>query len=62
MESIIIIIFVIGYLAITLEHNLKTDKLIPALTMMSICWALIAFGIDDFPNWFDSASVLSFLP
>lgn len=55
MESLIIIIFVIGYLAITLEHNLKTDKLIPALTMMSICWALIAFGIDGFPNWFDSA-------
>jgi Na+/H+ antiporter NhaD/arsenite permease-like protein len=55
MESIIIIIFVVGYLAITLEHNLKTDKLIPALTMMSICWALIAFGIDDFPSWFDSA-------
>ena len=55
MESLIIIIFVVGYLAITLEHNLKTDKLIPALTMMSICWALIAFGIDDFPKWFDSA-------
>ena len=55
MESIIIIIFVVGYLAITLEHNLKTDKLIPALTMMSICWALISFGIDDFTSWFDSA-------
>ena len=55
MESIIIIIFVVGYLAITLEHNLKTDKLIPALTMMSLCWALISFGIDDFTSWFDSA-------
>jgi len=55
MESIIIIIFVLGYLAITLEHNLKTDKLIPALTMMSLCWALISFGIDDFTTWFDSA-------
>ena len=55
MESIIIIIFVIGYLAITLEHNLKTDKLIPALTMMALCWALISFGIDDFSTWFDSA-------
>ncbi len=54
MESLIIGIFVLGYLAITLEHNLKTDKLIPALTMMSICWALSAFGIDDFTTWFDS--------
>ena len=55
MEAAIIIVFVVGYLAITLEHNLKIDKLIPALIMMAISWALIAFGIDDFPQWFDSA-------
>ena len=55
MESIIILVFVIGYLAITLEHNLKIDKLIPALGMMAICWAIVALGIDQFPNWFDSA-------
>ncbi|NNJ89553.1 MAG: sodium:proton antiporter NhaD [Eudoraea sp.] len=42
METIIIIIFVAGYLAITLEHNLKIDKLIPALAMMAILWAIIA--------------------
>ncbi|NNK12322.1 MAG: sodium:proton antiporter NhaD [Flavobacteriaceae bacterium] len=42
METIIIIIFIAGYLAITLEHNLKIDKLIPALAMMAILWALIA--------------------
>lgn len=55
MEAAIILVFVIGYLAITLEHNLKIDKLIPALVMMAICWALIALGIESFPNWFDSA-------
>jgi Na+/H+ antiporter NhaD/arsenite permease-like protein len=55
MESIIVVIFILGYLAIALEHNLKVDKLIPALAMMSILWALVAFGIDSFPNWFDSA-------
>lgn len=42
METIIIIVFFVGYLAITLEHNLKIDKLIPALAMMAILWALIA--------------------
>lgn len=42
MESIIIILFVAGYLAITLEHNLKIDKLIPALAMMALLWAVIA--------------------
>ena len=36
MESLVIIIFVLGYLAITLEHNLKIDKLIPALGMMAL--------------------------
>ena len=55
MESAIILVFVLGYLAITLEHNLRIDKLIPALIMMALSWALISFGIDSFPNWFDSA-------
>lgn len=54
MEIFIVVVFVLGYLAITLEHNLKIDKLIPALIMMAVCWAAIAFGIDDFQNWFDS--------
>lgn len=56
MEAAIILIFVLGYLAITLEHNLKIDKLIPALVMMAICWALIALGIDGFTTWFDSGA------
>ncbi|QHI36687.1 Na(+)/H(+) antiporter NhaD [Kordia antarctica] len=56
MESAIIAVFVIGYLAITLEHNIKIDKLIPALAMMAICWAFISFGIGDFQNWFDSGA------
>lgn len=55
METAIIFVFFIGYLLITLEHSLKIDKLIPALIMMAISWALIAFGIDDFSQWFDSA-------
>ena len=55
MESVIIIVFVMGYLAITLEHNLKLDKLIPALIMMAVCWALVALGVDGFTNWFDSS-------
>lgn len=55
MESIIILVFVLGYLAITLEHNLKLDKLIPALVMMAVCWALVALGVDNFSTWFDSS-------
>jgi len=44
METIIISLFVLGYLAITLEHNLKVDKLIPALTMMALMWAIISLA------------------
>jgi len=56
MTTVIILVFVFGYLAITLEHNIKIDKLIPALVMMAISWALISLGIDDFSEWFDSAN------
>ena len=42
METLILVVFFLGYLAITLEHNLKIDKLIPALAMMAILWALIS--------------------
>jgi Na+/H+ antiporter NhaD/arsenite permease-like protein len=55
METVIIIVFVMGYLAITLEHNIKLDKLIPALIMMAVCWALVALGVDNFTTWFDSS-------
>lgn len=47
MELTLILIFVIGYSAITFEHALKIDKLIPALLMMTISWALIAFNTPD---------------
>lgn len=42
MEIVIIAIFILGYLAITLEHTFKIDKLIPALAMMALLWAIIA--------------------
>lgn len=54
METLIIIVFVLGYLAITLEHYIKLDKLIPALAMMAVLWALVALGIENFNTWFDS--------
>ena len=44
MEITLIVIFALGYLAITLEHTLKIDKLIPALAMMAILWALISIN------------------
>lgn len=54
MEILILVVFILGYLAITLEHSIKIDKLVPALAMMAIAWALVAFGLDGFDQWFDS--------
>ena len=42
MEIVIITLFVLGYLAITLEHTIKMDKLIPALSMMALLWAVVS--------------------
>jgi Na+/H+ antiporter NhaD/arsenite permease-like protein len=42
MEIVIVAIFILGYLGIAFEHSVKVDKLIPALAMMAILWALIA--------------------
>ena len=60
MEIAIVVVFALGYLAITIEHSLKIDKLIPALLMMALAWAFVAFGIDGFEQWFDSHSATLF--
>ena len=41
--TIILVVFVLGYLAIAFEHTLKLDKLIPALIMMAVMWGLISY-------------------
>lgn len=51
MESVIILIFVIGYLSITLEHPLRLDKTVPALIMASLMWAFLAVGFTQ--GWFN---------
>ncbi len=51
MASVIILIFIIGYLSITLEHPLKLDKTVPALIMASLIWAFLAVGFHA--GWFD---------
>ena len=44
MEILVISVFILGYVLITLEHTIKLDKLIPALGMMGILWAIIALN------------------
>ena len=56
MEILVIGVFVLGYLAITLEHSLKIDKLIPALLMMTATWTVIVTSMESFPTWTDPAN------
>ncbi|MDE6581956.1 MAG: sodium:proton antiporter NhaD, partial [Duncaniella sp.] len=46
MLTTIIIIFVIGYLCIALEHPLKIDKTASALLLGMLLWILYAFGAE----------------
>ncbi len=51
MTNILILLFVLGYIAIATEHSLKLDKTVPALLTAAILWALLAIGFHE--GWFD---------
>ena len=46
-----IIVFVLGYAAIALEHPIKVDKAASALIIGGLGWALLALGIVDIINF-----------
>ena len=47
MFIIMVVVFVLGYLAIALEHPLHVDKAIPALAIGTLLWVLYIFGAYD---------------
>jgi Na+/H+ antiporter NhaD/arsenite permease-like protein len=47
IELSIIIVFILGYLAIALEHPLKINKAASALLTCVICWSLYAFSLVE---------------
>jgi Na+/H+ antiporter NhaD/arsenite permease-like protein len=58
MYTTIIIVFVIGYLAIALEHNININKTATALILGVVCWTLLVFGLDAiFPTMDNTASM-----
>jgi Na+/H+ antiporter NhaD/arsenite permease-like protein len=58
MQTAILCVFVVGYLAIVLEHQIHINKAASALLAGGICWALYAIGVSDLlsveqiPKWF----------
>ena len=47
ITTIMIIVFVLGYMAIALEHPLKVDKAASALLIGGLGWALLAIGFVE---------------
>lgn len=49
ISAILLTVFVLGYLAIALEHNIHVDKAASALLTGTICWALFVLGYPEAP-------------
>jgi len=49
MATLLILIFVLGYLFIALEHNLHIDKAASALITGTLCWAVLVVGCHEAP-------------
>jgi Na+/H+ antiporter NhaD/arsenite permease-like protein len=46
MEALVILLFILGYLAISLEHPLHLDKTVPALLMAVMLWSILGCGFS----------------
>ena len=63
MFILMVVVFVLGYVAIALEHPLKVDKAASALIIGTLCWVVYAIGAEDIlamglsPSW-ESFSLL----
>jgi Na+/H+ antiporter NhaD/arsenite permease-like protein len=47
MEILILVVFVLGYLGIALEHSVHVDKSAFALLAGTLCWAIFVIGSHD---------------
>ena len=51
MTAIIIIIFILGYLAIALEHSIHINKAATALVTGVLCWTVYILFSGDKHGW-----------
>jgi len=55
------VIFVVGYLAIATEHNIRVDKSASALVIGSLTWAIFVLGAESILNVDSSLSIQELL-
>ncbi|MEA4950761.1 MAG: sodium:proton antiporter NhaD, partial [Petrimonas sp.] len=69
MTTLIVVVFVLGYIAIALEHDLKVNKTAPALIIGVLTWVIFSYYTED-KTWLnlqliehlgDISSILFFL-
>ena len=51
MAILIVLVFIIGYMLIALEHPLKIDKAATALLTGVLCWLVLVFGTESMPAY-----------
>lgn len=47
MSITLIILFLVGYIAITMEHSIKLNKAASALLLGGLCWTVLMLGSSD---------------
>jgi Na+/H+ antiporter NhaD/arsenite permease-like protein len=63
MLGLIIVVFVLGYIAIALEHRLHLNKAASALVIGVICWTIYILNVDSLlsgdviPAWFTNEAI-----
>lgn len=55
MDVLIIVVFVLGYAMIALEHNIKIDKAASALITGVLCWTIFVLTTDTTPTHLEEA-------
>lgn len=50
MEILILVVFVLGYVGIATEHNIKIDKAATALITGVLCWSILVVGATAVPD------------
>lgn len=51
MEILLIVVFVLGYFMIAMEHPFKIDKAGSALVTGVLCWIVLMVGLEDMPTF-----------
>ncbi|MEE1540900.1 MAG: hypothetical protein UF067_00400, partial [Paludibacteraceae bacterium] len=60
--TLMIILFVVGYLAIALEHNIRINKAASALVLCSVLWTVFIFAAPSvLTNIPDGVSVIDYV-